>query len=160
MKNFPLTEVKFNVKIKKDIAIILPYFNDTYGEKLYKAAIKAFTEAGIKERTIKLFRVPGALEIPFLAQELALTKKFSIILAFGVIIKGRTAHFDIVNNETSRGIMEISLKYRIPILNGIIPASNIDDVKKRTCLRNLKENKGYLLGKSALQLLGQINNFK
>lgn len=100
--------MKKNLKI----AVILSKFNYRIGSILLKNVLKELPQAP------KLFYVPGALEIPFAAQKIA--KKFDVIIALGVIIKGETAHFDIVAQNSARGIMDISLKTKTPIINGVL----------------------------------------
>ena len=127
-----------------------------FAGKIAKGVLSALTESAIPEKNIDLFRVPGALELPFMAQEIAQKKRYSAIIALGVIVKGKTAHFELVARETGHGLMRVSLDNRMPVLNGIIPALSLTDVKKRSSLTRLKENKGYLTGKSAVQLLQQL----
>ena len=121
------------------IAIILPRFNDHIGKILYKSTIE-----NLNTDNIKLFRVPGALEIPFLAQKIALN--FNVVVALGVIIKGETAHFDIVAQQSAKGIMDVSLKTEIPIINGILTCHTEEQALERA------QRKGKELAESAIEM--------
>ena len=84
-------------------AIILSRYNDDIGNELLKNTHESLLTNGTKIKNIKLFRVPGALEIPIIANTLALKNKFDAIIALGVVIKGETPHFDLVTRECYRG---------------------------------------------------------
>ena len=80
-------------------------------------AQRAALELGVKP---EVFRVPGALEIPLALQWLAQSGRFDALAALGVVIRGETYHFEIVADESARGVMEVSLEYGLPIANGIL----------------------------------------
>ena len=104
----------------KKIAIVFSKFHDEVGGILLKNTTHELTKLGIKKEDIKVFHVPGALEIPFACQKLVKSDKYKAIITLGVVIKGETAHFDHVSQESIRGVMNISLKYDIPIITGIL----------------------------------------
>jgi 6,7-dimethyl-8-ribityllumazine synthase len=123
---------------KLKIAIILPRFNDHIGEILYKDT------AGNLPTIPKLIRVPGALEVPFAAQKIA--KKFDVIIALGAIIKGDTAHFDIVCQQSAKGIMDVSLETKTPIINGILTCYTEEQAIERA------KEKGKEFAESAIEI--------
>jgi 6,7-dimethyl-8-ribityllumazine synthase len=123
---------------KLKIAIILPRFNDNIGDILYKNTIENLPV------NPRLIRVPGALEIPFAAQKIA--KKFDVIIALGAIIKGDTAHFDIVCQQSARGIMDVSLKTKTPIINGILTCYTEEQAIERA------KEKGKEFAESAIEI--------
>ncbi|KKR06949.1 MAG: 6,7-dimethyl-8-ribityllumazine synthase, 6,7-dimethyl-8-ribityllumazine synthase [Candidatus Peregrinibacteria bacterium GW2011_GWC2_39_14] len=135
----PINETNKNLKI----GIIMPYFNEHIGLKLYVKILETLTENGIKKTNIKLIRVPGALEIPFAALQMAKSKKFDSIIAIGAVIKGKTDHYYNVSKESYRGLMDISLKYEIPIINGILTVN-----KEKQALKRIKNGESY--AKSAI----------
>lgn len=132
--NIPL-ENRFN---KTKIAIILPYFNESTGLKIYEKCRLELLKCGIKKQNIILMRVPGALETPFAAMQLAKRKSCGAIIALGVIIKGKTDHYLHVGRETYRGLMKISLKYDIPIIAGVLTVSN-----RKQALERINKGKDY-----------------
>lgn len=120
------------------IAIVLPRFNDELGLQLYRNVQNTLILNGVLPKNIDLVRVPGALEIPFATLKLLRTKKFEVIIALGVVIKGETPHFEYVCNECYRGLMDINLLGLIPVVFGVITANNVKQAKDR-----LKKGKDY-----------------
>lgn len=120
---------KFDLKIplknsfsKTKIAIVLPYFNENIGLKIYEKCRLELLKCGVKKQNITLIRVPGALETPFAAMRLAKKKSCNAIIALGVIVKGETDHYTYVCKETYRGLMNINLEARIPVIFGVLTA--------------------------------------
>jgi 6,7-dimethyl-8-ribityllumazine synthase len=131
MKNHKAEKAK-NLNGKKlKIGIIFSRFNDSIGKELLKTTIEKLKKLGTKN--IKIIEVPGTLEIPFAAAKLIKQKKLHAIIALGVVIKGETPHFDLVCQESHRGIMDLNLKGEIPIIFGIITAFNVKQAKERIC---------------------------
>lgn len=135
-------------------AIIIARWNQKYNKEMLYGAKEAFTEYGIKEENIEVFYVPGALEMPIFAQALADSDIYSAILCFGTIVRGDTYHFDIVANESARGLMQVSLDYDVPVLNGILAVNNEEQAQKRA-MRD-QDNKGYEVAISALDLVHNL----
>ncbi len=123
------------------ICIVLPYFNDEIGLELLENAKKELLSHKVKEKNIKIFRVSGALEIPFACKKIIKKEKPSAIIALGVIIRGETSHYDLVCEETYRGIMDIQLNAEIPISFGIITCENINQAKNRASEEGLNKGK-------------------
>lgn len=113
------------------IAIILPRFNDTIGEKIFQEVQKTLLKRKVKKQNIHLFRVPGALELPFAAKKIAQSKKFHAIIALGVIIKGDTDHYEHVCRETYRGLMQVNLQEKIPTIFSVLTVKNIKQAEER-----------------------------
>jgi len=111
------------------IAILLPYFNEKYGLKLYKNTEETLKKHGIKN--IKLIRVPGALELPFAAQKIIKKDRPNVVIALGVVLKGETSHYELVCNETFRGLMDIQLKLETPIIFGVLTCKTEKQVRER-----------------------------
>ena len=117
----------------KVLIIISKYYKDI-SENLLKSASIFLDEKFIK---FDLIEVPGALEIPqALNIQLNMSKNTGIsyegYIALGCVIKGETYHFEIVSNETNRGLMNIALKHSFPLGNGIITAYDYDQALKRS----------------------------
>ncbi|MEK7545278.1 MAG: 6,7-dimethyl-8-ribityllumazine synthase [Patescibacteria group bacterium] len=116
---------------KFKIAVILPRFNDSTGEKIFKEVEKTLLEKGVKKQNISLFRIPGALELPFTAKKIAQSKKFHTIIALGVIIEGGTDHYEHVCRETYQGLMQANLTEKIPTIFGVLTVKNIKQAEER-----------------------------
>ena len=117
----------------KVLIIISKYYKDI-SENLLNSAINFLNKKSISYDVIE---VPGALEIPqVLNLQVNVSKNLECFyegfIALGCVIKGETYHFEIVSNETNRGLMDIALKYSCPLGNGIITAYNYEQALKRS----------------------------
>lgn len=99
------------------LGIVASRFNDSIAGELLARAQAAARELGVDASVVS---VPGALEIPIALQWMAQSGRFDALAAVGVVIRGDTYHFEIVANESSRGLMEVSLESGLPIANGIL----------------------------------------
>ncbi len=122
----PLSK-KLNIKI----AIVQADFNREYSDKLFSSALEGFEAAEISEENIQRIIVPGSLEIPAITKQLQNSGEFSGILALGIVIKGGTNHYEIVTEETSRGLMQCSLQSSIPVINGVLGGNNNPQIEER-----------------------------
>jgi 6,7-dimethyl-8-ribityllumazine synthase len=99
------------------LGIVASRFNQEIAAELLKRAQAAARELGVDFSVVS---VPGALEIPLALQWMAQSGRFDALAAIGVVIRGETYHFEIVANESARGVMDVSLEYGLPIANGIL----------------------------------------
>jgi len=137
------------------IAIILSRYNDGIGSELLKNTHETLLSHGVKERDIKVLRVPGALELPLAAKLAAKTKNFDAIIALGVVIKGETPHFEHVCRESLRGLMDAGLETEIPVIFGVITALNVAQARERA--EKGKLNKGREYAETAIEIAGFKN---
>lgn len=135
----------------KRVALIVCQFNSLITEALAKAAIQTLTNAGIAPTDMTRFDAPGALEVPFIAAQLIEQNSYDAIIALGCVIKGDTYHFEIVCNESARGINELNLLGETPILNGIITAYTPEQAEARSGQN--EHNKGHEAALAALQMM-------
>lgn len=106
------------------IAIVVSRFNDELTSKLLEGAYSHLLELGLNDADIKTIAVPGAVEIPLIAQELAMQKKFDAIIALGAVVRGETDHYDYVCQQVSYGCQKVSLEHRIPVIFGVLTVEN------------------------------------
>lgn len=134
------------------IAIITAPFYRHINEGLFQGATNYLNRENIE---YERFDVPGALEVPLACQFLAQTNKFDGIVALGAVIRGETAHFDHVCEQSSRGIMNVSLENNMPIGNGIITVENEKQALARSSVDESlgKENKGKEAAQAVVALL-------
>jgi 6,7-dimethyl-8-ribityllumazine synthase len=99
------------------LGIVASRFNESIAAELLKRAQAAARELGVQA---SVFSVPGALEIPIALQWLAQSGRYDALAAVGVVIRGETYHFEIVANESARGLMDVALECGLPIANGIL----------------------------------------
>jgi 6,7-dimethyl-8-ribityllumazine synthase len=102
------------------------------------------------EKNIVVVHCPGAFEIPLLAQELALSKKFDAILCLGCIIRGETPHFDYIARSVSSAISRIGLAARMPVTFGVLTTDNAKQAIARAGAKN--NNKGWEAAAAAIEL--------
>jgi 6,7-dimethyl-8-ribityllumazine synthase len=102
------------------VALVASRFNENFCTRLLEGARAELIKLGVSASAIEVVRVPGALEIPVALQWLSQTSRFDALIALGVVIRGETYHFDLVANESSRGVMEVQLESGIPVANAII----------------------------------------
>jgi 6,7-dimethyl-8-ribityllumazine synthase len=100
------------------LGIVASRFNDALSGKLLQRARDEAARLGVRELTVE--QVPGALEIPLALQWLAQTGKFDCLAAIGCVVRGDTYHFEVVANESARGVMDVALEFGIPVANGIL----------------------------------------
>ena len=100
------------------LGIVASRFNDALSGKLLQRARDEAAKLGVQELTIE--QVPGALEIPLALQWMAQTGKFDCLAAIGCVVRGDTYHFEVVANESARGVMDVALEFGIPVANGIL----------------------------------------
>ena len=99
------------------LGIAASRFNENIASELLKRAQDAVRELGVESTVVT---VPGALEIPLALQWLAQSGRYEALVAIGVVIRGETHHFEIVANESARGLMDVSLECGLPVANGIV----------------------------------------
>jgi 6,7-dimethyl-8-ribityllumazine synthase len=99
------------------LGIVASRFNEEIAAELLKRAQAAARELGVIATAVS---VPGALEIPLTLQWMAQSGRFDALAALGVVIRGETHHFEIVANESARGVMDVALECGLPIANGIL----------------------------------------
>jgi 6,7-dimethyl-8-ribityllumazine synthase len=140
------------------VAIVLSLFNEFIGQKLLEGALKSLKENGVNEKNIDIVKVPGAFEIPLATEKLASLKKYDTILCLGAVIRGETPHFDYVAEAASTGILQVSLKYSLPIAFGVLTTNNIEQAVERAGGKH--GNKGYDIAITALEMVDLIKKIK
>ena len=106
------------------IALVAARFNEFITSKLISGAIDGLKRHGVEDDDISLAWVPGAFEIPIIAKNLALSKKYDAVICLGAVIRGATTHYDYVCNEVSKGIAHIALETDVPVLFGVLTTEN------------------------------------
>lgn len=133
---------------KLKISILLPLFNEKIGIELYENTKETLIKNGVKQENIKLTRVPGALELPFTAQKTIKSNKPNAVIALGAVIRGETTHYDYVCSETFRGLMDVQLRMKTPIIFGILTCENEKQAKQRSSKNGM--NKGKTFAEAAI----------
>jgi 6,7-dimethyl-8-ribityllumazine synthase len=114
------------------IGIVASRYNNEFVEALLTRARATLRKSKVAESSIKVLRVPGAAEIPYVANMLAQSGEYDAIIALGVIIKGDTNHDEILAHSTALSLQGIALQSEVPIINGILSVNNLEQAKERT----------------------------
>lgn len=120
------------------VGIVMSRFNGDIGEGLLSACTAELKKSGVQDANILLVTVPGALEIPLALKRMAISDQFDALIALGAVIRGDTYHFEIVANESARGVMSVQLDMEIPIANGILTTDNDDQAIARMSQKGME----------------------
>jgi 6,7-dimethyl-8-ribityllumazine synthase len=118
------------------VGIVWSRFNESIVQQLLTACDKQLVALGVAAADIDVVSVPGALEIPLVLQSMALERhgfgrRYDALVALGAVIRGETYHFEVVANESARGILDVQLETGIPIANGVLTTETEDQAKER-----------------------------
>ncbi|MGP1717275.1 MAG: 6,7-dimethyl-8-ribityllumazine synthase [Methylophilus sp.] len=119
----------------KKIGIVLSRFNENIGAGLLQACEQELLKLGVKAEDITLATVPGALETPLVLQHMALTESYDALIALGAIIRGETYHFEVVSNESARGISEVQRDTGVPVANAILTTEDDEQAEARVAVK-------------------------
>lgn len=139
------------------IGIVAARFNEFIVSKLVSGALDGLKRHNVKDEDIDVVWVPGAFEIPLVADKMAKSGKYDAVICLGTVIRGATSHYDYVCNEAAKGIAQVSMSTGIPVLFGVVTTENIEQAIERAGTK--AGNKGYDCALSAIemaQLLKQI----
>lgn len=142
-------EAHLNAEGKK-FALVVSRFNDFITDKLLSGALDALVRSGAKDSDIQIVKVPGAFEIPLVAQKMATQKKINAIICLGAVIRGATPHFDYISAEVSKGIAQVSLDSGVPIIFGILTTDTIEQAIERAGTK--AGNKGWSAAMAAVEM--------
>ena len=131
------------------VGIVAARYNPVLVDALLHQVFEHLREAGVKEKKIRVYRVPGSNELPSAAQWLASAAKPDVIVALGVIIRGDTKHYELVAEASSQGLMRVALDTRIAVINGVVVAENSKQAEER-CLGAI--NRGAEFARAALEM--------
>ena len=118
------------------IGIVWSRFNEDLVKELLTACDKQLVELGVAAADIDVLSVPGALEIPLALQALALerrgfTRRYDALVALGAVVRGDTYHFEVVANESARGILDVQLETGVPVANGVLTTDTEEQARAR-----------------------------
>jgi 6,7-dimethyl-8-ribityllumazine synthase len=141
---------------KPKMAFIVSRFNQEITDQLYQGAIQRLEQQGIVEGEYQTFHVPGAVEIPVVAKQLAQRQKYEVIIALGAVIRGDTSHYDYVCSQVSDGCQRVALDYGIPVIFGILTTE--DETQAYDRLGGAHGHKGAESVDAALEMVQVIRD--
>lgn len=137
------------------IGIVASRFNEFITSKLIAGAEDCLKRHGVKDEDITLAWVPGAFELPLMAKKMVMNMSFDAVICVGAVIRGATSHYEMVCNETAKGIAQVSLASGIPVLFGVLTTDTIEQAIERAGTK--AGNKGFDCALSAIEM---ANSFK
>jgi 6,7-dimethyl-8-ribityllumazine synthase len=138
------------------IGIVAGRFNEFITSKLLSGAQDALVRHDVKDDNIDVAWVPGAFEIPLIADKMAKSGKYDAVICLGAVIRGNTSHYDYVCSEVSKGIAHVSLESGIPVMFGVVTTENIEQAIERAGTK--AGNKGFDVAVGAIEMINLINN--
>ncbi len=136
------------------LGVVVPRFNDFITRRLLEGAQDALVRHGVDEDDIEVAWVPGAFEIPLIAQKLAQTKKYDAVICLGAVIRGGTPHFEYVASELTKGIAKVSLDTGLPVIYGVITADTLEQAIERAGTK--EGNKGFQAAVNAIEMANLV----
>lgn len=138
--------------------IVVGRFNEFITSKLLSGALDALKRHGAQENEIDVAWVPGAFEIPLVAQKMAESGKYDAIITLGTVIRGSTTHYDYVCNEVAKGVSAINLKTGVPTIFGVVTTENIEQAVERAGTK--AGNKGWDSAMAAIEMANLTKSLK
>jgi len=130
--------------------VIVGRFNDFIGNRLLDGALDAFKRHGVEETDVDVALVPGAFEIPLIAQKMAKSGKYDAVITLGAVIRGSTPHFDFVCSEAAKGVAKVNLDTGVPTIFGVLTVDTIEQAIERAGTK--AGNKGWEAAVSAIEM--------
>jgi len=139
------------------IGLVASRFNQFIVEQLVAGACDALSRNGVAESDRTLVWVPGAFELPLMADRMARSGRFDAIIALGAVIRGGTPHFEYVAGESARGLSRVALDNGIPVSFGVLTTDNIEQALERAGTG--AGNKGFDAAMTALEMITTLRDF-
>ena len=139
------------------VGIVVARFNEFITSKLLSGAVDGLKRHGVEEENIEIAWVPGAFEIPLIAQKMARSKKYEAVITLGTVIRGSTTHYDYVCSEVSKGVAKVSLEEGIPVVFGVLTTENIEQAIERAGTK--AGNKGFEAALTAIEMISLGREF-
>ncbi|MER2111021.1 MAG: 6,7-dimethyl-8-ribityllumazine synthase [Desemzia incerta] len=144
--------------IAKDlkVGIVVARFNEFIGSKLLSGAVDGLSRHGLSEEEITVAWVPGAYEIPLVAQKMAASGGYDAVITLGAVIKGSTSHYDYVCAEVSKGVAAAAMNTGVPVIFGVLTTDNIEQAIERAGTK--AGNKGFDSAVSAIEMANLLKS--
>ncbi|MDA8236079.1 MAG: 6,7-dimethyl-8-ribityllumazine synthase [Clostridia bacterium] len=139
-------------------ALVVGRFNEFITNKLMSGALDALKRHGADEADIEIAWVPGAFEIPLVAQKLAALGRYDGVICLGAVIRGSTPHFDYVCAEVSKGVAKVSLDTGVPTIFGVLTTDTIEQAIERAGTK--AGNKGWEAAVTGIEMANLLKGIK
>jgi 6,7-dimethyl-8-ribityllumazine synthase len=132
------------------VGVIVSQFNEFVTSKLLEGARDALRRHGVREEHVTIVYVPGALELPQVAQRMASSNKWDALVTLGCVIRGETSHYDVVVNESARGVADVARATGVAIAFGVLTTENAEQAAARA--GGKLGNRGYDAAEAAIKM--------
>ncbi len=139
----------------KRFAVVVARFNDFITDRLLVGAREAFRRHGVPEDNVDVAHVPGAMEIPLVAQTMAASGAYAAVVCLGAVIRGATPHFEDVSGQAASGIASAARETGVPILFGVLTTDTIEQAIERAGTKS--GNKGYDVAVDAIEMASLLD---
>jgi len=139
------------------VGIVVGRFNEFISSKLLSGALDALKRHGVEDEDIATAWVPGAFEIPLIAQKMAESKQYDAVITLGAVIRGGTPHFEYVCSEVTKGVAAITLKTGLPVIFGVLTVDSIEQAIERAGTK--AGNKGWDAATVAIEMANLSRQF-
>lgn len=138
-------------------SIVVSKFNQPITQALLDGALERLSELNIQKEQVRVAWVPGAVELPLIAQKMAETRQYEAVICLGVVIRGETGHYDHVCQQASLGCQQVALQYSIPVIFGVLTTENKDQALARA--GGDRGNKGRDSVDAAVEMVDMMREF-
>ncbi len=138
------------------VGIVVARFNEFINNKLLGGALDGLKRHGVKDDDISIAWVPGAFEIPLVAQKMAFSKKYDAVICLGTVIRGSTSHYDYVCSEVSKGVAQVGMASGVPVMFGVLTTESIEQAIERAGTK--AGNKGFDAAVSAIEMANLLRD--
>lgn len=135
-------------------AILATRWNAFIVDRLVEGAIDTLKRHGVSAESITLLKVPGAYELPLVAQRVAASEHFDAIVCLGAVIRGSTPHFDYVAGEAAKGIAAVAMDFDLPVIFGVLTTDTIEQAIERAGTK--AGNKGSEAAATAIEMVNLV----
>jgi 6,7-dimethyl-8-ribityllumazine synthase len=139
-------------------ALIAAAFNEMVVRSLLEGALACFRAHGVEDDRLEVSWVPGAFELPLAAKVAAETGRFDAVVCLGAVIRGETAHFDLIAGEAARGIREAGMETGVPVLFGVLTTDTVQQALDRA--GGAHGNKGWDAALAAAQMVKVLDELR
>jgi len=150
-------EGKLDARGRK-FGIAVARFNSLITARLLDGALDCLRRHGVEDKDIEVAWVPGSFELPLLAQKLAATRRFDVVICLGAIIRSNTPHFDYVAGEAAKGIARVGLDSGIPVTFGVVTTDDLEQAIERAGARS--GNRGWDAALNAIEMADLMAGLK
>lgn len=140
---------KFSLRDRR-FAVVVSRFHQNITAKLLRAALECFRKHGVSSRDVHVFRCPGAFELPQVANMLVTSGRWDAVVCLGAVVRGETPHFEYVAREAARGVQQVALKSRTPVIFGVLTTDTLEQAHERA--GGTLGNKGWDAALAAMEM--------